>query len=195
LRLNHSTINVSCGRPISFSSPRLGLQAALVPVMADLHAALIAGLTCPVKPAARFCRNLLAVDPALWTFAGVDGVEPTNNLAERTLQIAVLWRKISFGNGSQSGCRFVEHVLTTAQTMRRQERDVLGYLQAAVKLSHHLSRSRRERLRDFNLSSAHIPTRQSDSPRLQAKPRHAWESPAGNSAQSAYAGQSQTPGW
>ena len=113
-------------------SDRLGLQAALGPVSQDLHAALEAGLSCPVKKAARFCRNLLAVYPALWTFGRVDGIEPTNNVAERTLRGAVIWRKISFGNHSDGGCRFVERILTTVQTLRLQGRQVLAYLRDAV---------------------------------------------------------------
>jgi len=86
--------------------------------MLDLCAALEAGLSCPVKKAARFCRNVLDVYPALWTFVRVENLEPTNNIAERTLRIGVIWRKISFGNHSQGGCRFVERILTTVQTLR-----------------------------------------------------------------------------
>jgi hypothetical protein len=85
-----------------------------------------------VPKAARFCRNLLAVYPALWTFARVEGVEPTNNRAERTLRPAVLWRKISLGNPSEAGCRFAERILTTVQTLRLQKRHVLTYLRQAV---------------------------------------------------------------
>jgi transposase len=94
--------------------------------------ALEAGLACPVAKAARFCRNLLEVYPALWTFARVEGVEPTNNRAERTLRPAVLWRKISFGNQSEAGCRFTERILTTVQTLRLQKRHVLTYLREAL---------------------------------------------------------------
>jgi transposase len=111
---------------------RPGLQAALEPVIQDLHAALEAGLSCPNKKTVRFCRNVLAVYPALWTFARVEGVEPTNNRAERTLRLAVIWRKISFGNHSEGGCRFVERILTTVQTLQLQHRQVLAYLREAV---------------------------------------------------------------
>ena len=111
---------------------RPGLRAALEPVSQDLHVALKAGLSCPVKKATRFCRNVLDVYPALWTFARVEGVEPTNNVAERTLRIGVIWRKISFGNHSQGGCRFVERILTTVQTLHLQNRQVLDYLRDAV---------------------------------------------------------------
>jgi len=33
--------------------------------------------------------------PALWTFVHVEGVKPTNNLAERLIRPGVLWRKRS----------------------------------------------------------------------------------------------------
>jgi transposase len=120
---------------------RPGLQAALGPVGIELYGALEAGRSCPVTKAARFCRNLLAVYPALWTFARVEGVEPltcqvkgrpTNNRAERTLRPAVLWRKISFGNHSEAGCRFAERILTTVQTLRLQKRHVPAYLREAL---------------------------------------------------------------
>jgi len=107
---------------------RPGLQAALDPVILDLYGVLEAGASCPVRQTARFCRNLLEVYPALWTFARVEGVEPTNNLAERLLRAAVIWRKISFGNHSEEGCRFVERVLTVVETLRLQRRPVLAYL-------------------------------------------------------------------
>lgn len=111
---------------------RAGLRAGLDPVCLELYGALEAGLSCPVKKAARFCRNLLEVYPALWTFARVEGVEPTNNHAERTLRLGVLWRKISFGNHSEAGCRFAERILTTVQTLRLQNRHVLAYLREAL---------------------------------------------------------------
>jgi hypothetical protein len=38
----------------------------------------------------------------LWTFAQVDGVEPTNNAAKRAVRPAVLWRKGCFGTQSKS---------------------------------------------------------------------------------------------
>ncbi|MCX5685627.1 MAG: IS66 family transposase [Planctomycetota bacterium] len=111
---------------------RPGLRAALEPVSQDLKAALEGGLSCENKKVVRFCRRVLDIYPALWTFARVEGVEPTNNVAERTLRLAVIWRKISFGNHSEAGCRFVERILTTAQTLRLQGRQVLAYLRDAV---------------------------------------------------------------
>src|ERR671933_518224 len=52
----------------------------------------------PDRKAAGLCRELRKWWPALWTFARVEGVEPTNNVAERALRPAVLWRKGSFGS-------------------------------------------------------------------------------------------------
>ncbi len=111
---------------------RSGLRTCLEPVCDELHVALEAGRSCTDKKVARFCRNILEVYPALWTFARVEGVEPTNNHAERTLRPAVLWRKVSFGNHSEAGCRFTERILTVVQTMRLQKRHVLEYLQQTL---------------------------------------------------------------
>jgi len=111
---------------------RAGLQAALAPVMICLHEVLEGGLSCPPRKLAKFCLNVLDVYPALWTFVRVEGVEPTNNLAERMLRAGVIWRKISFGNHSEGGCRFVERVLTTVETLRLQKRQVLAYLTEAI---------------------------------------------------------------
>jgi transposase len=90
------------------------------------------GLVCGCAKTAAFCRNLLALEPALWTFVRVAGVEPTNNAAERVLRPAVLWRRRSFGCHSAAGCRFVERMLTAVQTLRLQQRGVLDYLVAAI---------------------------------------------------------------
>jgi transposase len=79
----------------------------------------------------RTCRNILKLEVALWTFVTVEGVEPTNNCAERPLRRAVLWRRRSFGTQSETGSRFVERVLTAVTTLRQQNRDVLDYLTEA----------------------------------------------------------------
>lgn len=113
------------------SMDRPALQAAMEPVCQELHQALEAGGKCVDKRVGLFCRKILAVYPALWTFLRIEGVEPTNNHAERTLRLAVIWRKISFGNHSEGGCRFAERVLTAVQTLRLQKRNVMHYLEEA----------------------------------------------------------------
>ena len=77
---------------------------------------------------ARFCESLLDRYHMYWLFAWTEGVEPTNNHAERVQRRAVLWRKRSFGCQSQNGCRFVERILTVVQTLRLQKRNALDYL-------------------------------------------------------------------
>jgi transposase len=69
----------------------------------------------------------------LFTFLEEDGVEPTNNVVERALRTAVQWRKISFGNRSRNGEIATARLLTVAQTCKRQQRHVLGYLTDAVR--------------------------------------------------------------
>jgi transposase len=97
-----------------------------------MHALLLRGTRCGVKKTAGFCRNVLRVEPALWRFAEVPGLEPTNNAAERALRPAVLWRKQSLGSHSRAGCRFVERMLSVTATLRRRGRGVLDYLEAAL---------------------------------------------------------------
>jgi transposase len=111
---------------------RAGLQRGLDPVAQDLHEALERGRGCADAKAATFCANLLALEAALWTFAQVEGVEPTNNHAERLLRSGVLWRKNAFGCHSEAGCRFAERMLTVVQTLRLQKRPVLDYLYRAL---------------------------------------------------------------
>jgi transposase len=111
---------------------RAGLQRGLDPVACELHKALERGCGCADAKTATFCANLLALEPALWTFAQVEGVEPTNNHAERLLRSGVLWRKNAFGCHSEAGCRFAERMLTVVQTLRLQKRPVLDYLYRAL---------------------------------------------------------------
>jgi transposase len=107
---------------------RAALGRGLRPLRTRLGQILQWGERCGDPRAANFCRNLLKLGPALWTFARVEGVEPTNNHAERMLRAAVLWRKNSFGCHSEGGCRFVERMLSVVQTLRMQGRPVLAFL-------------------------------------------------------------------
>ena len=68
----------------------------------------------------------------LFTFLEHEGVEPTNNFAERTVRIFVLIRKITYGNRSANGEVALARLLTVTQTCKLQQRPVLNYLLAAV---------------------------------------------------------------
>jgi transposase len=111
---------------------RPGLQARVDPMARELQGVLERGCSCADPKAATFCANVLALYPALWLFAAIEGVEPTNNHAERILRLGVLWRKNAFGCHSAAGCRFAERMLTVVQTLRLQKRPVLDYLYRAI---------------------------------------------------------------
>lgn len=112
---------------------RAQLQASIAPLANRMQRLLMEGAYLGAdKKAAAFCEKVLALEPALWTFARVEGVEPTNNFMERLLRRAVLWRKRSFGCWSPAGCRFVERILTVVQTRRLQGQNVLEYLHNAL---------------------------------------------------------------
>ena len=111
---------------------RRRLQRRLDRPARELERVLRAGRRCADAKAATFCGNVLALLPAVWRFVVTEGVEPTNNHAERLLRLGVLWRKNAFGSHSEAGCRFVERMLTVVQTRRLQGRSVLSYLYEAL---------------------------------------------------------------
>jgi transposase len=109
------------------------LALCLQPVRISFEALMRQGICVAHQSTATFCQNLLDLGPALWTFIRVEGVEPTNNHAERVLRRAVIWRKRSFGADSEAGCRFVERVMTAVMSRRLQKLPVLPFLEAAVR--------------------------------------------------------------
>jgi transposase len=115
---------------------RAAFATEIAPLQAELRTLLDRGLDNPVKDATDLCYDLLLHWPALWTFATVPGVEPTNNAAERALRPAVLWRKGSFGTQSAAGSEFVARLLTVAATCRQQHRNLLDYLTSACTAAH-----------------------------------------------------------
>jgi transposase len=108
------------------------LDDRLAPLALELLAVLQRGERSRDGKTARCCARILDVYPALWTFVVVEGVEPTNNHAERVQRLAVLYRKNCFGCHSNAGCRFVERLLTVVQTLRLQQRPVLQYLKETL---------------------------------------------------------------
>lgn len=76
---------------------RARLEALMRPVRRKVKKLLQAGTESGHKKTRRTCANILKVERSLWTFLRVEGVEPTNNTAERALRRAVLWRRKSFG--------------------------------------------------------------------------------------------------
>jgi transposase len=111
---------------------RPALRRRLIPLQARLGRLLRRGQDNPDRKAAGLCRELTKWWPALWTFARVAGVDPTNNVSERALRPAVLWRKGSFGSDSEGDSRFAERLLTVVASCRQQGRPLLAFLVAAV---------------------------------------------------------------
>ncbi len=87
---------------------------------------------CPMFKTAGTCKKLIKDFPALWTFAEYEGVEPTNNTSEQAVREGVLWRKGSFGSRSEGGSRYVERMLTSIETTRRQGRNFFAFLLATI---------------------------------------------------------------
>jgi transposase len=116
---------------------RTRLLREIDPLRQDLTALLITGALSGLKGIAGFSYHLIERAGGLWTFAEIDGVEPTNNNAERSLRPAVLWRKGSYGSRSERGCRFVERLLTVVASLRSQGRDVLSFLADACEAPLH----------------------------------------------------------
>ncbi len=111
---------------------RPALQQALLPVRQALAELLQQSAMAAWETLRTFARDLQRHWEALWTFSRVEGVEPTNNLAERALRPAVLWRKSCFGTQSAGGSRFVERLLSVGATCRQQGRNLLRFLTESV---------------------------------------------------------------
>ena len=107
---------------------RSTFRKTLSPMRAEMDALLRRGMACEQKRVAGMCRELIPIQSGFWTFARLEGVEPTNNNAERALRPCVLWRKGSYGTHSESGSRYAERMMTVTATLKQQGRTVLDFL-------------------------------------------------------------------
>jgi transposase len=112
---------------------RATLLAWLKPVQRAVETALEWGAASGIAKFSGFCTNLLARWEALWTFARVEGVEPTNNAAERAVRQGVLWRKVSLFTQSARGRTYVERVLTVKTTLRQRGGNLLEFLTESLR--------------------------------------------------------------
>jgi transposase len=110
---------------------RSTFRSYMSPLRREVERLLAVGSQCGVPTTEGTCREILKRREALWTFVQVEGVEPTNNTAERSIRPGVPWRKGSCGTQSEDGSRFVESMMTVVATLKQQQRNVLGYLPAA----------------------------------------------------------------
>jgi transposase len=110
---------------------RSSFRSSMTPLHREVERLLEAGSRGGVPKTAGTCQDIWKRREALWTFVQVEGVEPTNNTAERSIRPGVLWRKGSFGTQSAEGSRFVESMMTVVATLKQQQRNVLESLTAA----------------------------------------------------------------
>jgi transposase len=106
-------------------------RTSMQPIRREVERRLEAGQRCGGPKPAGTCRELFTRRQALWTCVRHEGVEPTNNAAERAIRPGVWWRKGSFGTQRAEGSRFVEAMMTVVATLTQQHRHVLDYLTAA----------------------------------------------------------------
>ena len=111
---------------------RIGMLRLMGPIRKEIDSLLLRGVFSGNSKLVGMCTPLYDHRDYLWTFLDVEGVEPTNNISERALRPAVIWRKLSFGTQSASGSRFVETILTVVETCHRQSRNSFEYITAAM---------------------------------------------------------------
>jgi len=93
------------GDPRARGAPltRPQLMAKTLPIEQKLFALAERHVNAAAGDVANLARALFVHHPDFFTFVHEDGVDPTNNVAERALRTAVQWRKIMFGNRSARG--------------------------------------------------------------------------------------------
>jgi transposase len=77
-------------------------------------------------------KALVKLWPAVFNFIDTEGLEPTNNHAERIIRPSVIWRKITQGTRSDTGRICVSRILSVTTTCSQQGRDALDYLTDAL---------------------------------------------------------------
>jgi transposase len=92
-----------------------------------------ASYTDPKLKAVRFAKNLLTRFDSLWVFLENEGVEPTNNHAERCLRKNVIWRKKYFETKSEMGSLFVSRTASIIMTCRLQMKNASEHLTSIIK--------------------------------------------------------------
>jgi transposase len=117
------------GAPIS----RQQLRIHSIPIEKKFFALAQRHLDSRDSQVRNLARALFVNFQNFFTFIEHEGVEPTNNSAERALRHAVIWRKIMFGNRSEAGEVAVARLLTVAATCKMQNRDALAYLTTAIR--------------------------------------------------------------
>lgn len=103
-----------------------------IPIQKRIFALAERHLDSPHREVRNLATALFEHNHRLFTFLEQEGVQPTNNSAERALRTGVQWRKICFGNRSANGELATARLLTVAETCDLQRLNILAYLSAAI---------------------------------------------------------------
>lgn len=87
--------------------------------------------------AGKLLRSLRDKAHQWWYFIDHPEIPPDNNLAERSLRLAVTKRKVSGGSRSMERFKHTANLLTVVQTCRRQGRSVIEFFEQAIKAMVH----------------------------------------------------------
>ncbi|EAZ88524.1 IS66-like element ISCysp3 family transposase [Crocosphaera chwakensis] len=82
--------------------------------------------------AGKLLRNLRQKAEQWWYFLEHPEIPPDNNLAERSLRLAITKRKVSGGSRSMERFKQTANLLTVIQTCRRQERSVIDFFEKSL---------------------------------------------------------------
>jgi len=123
------------GDPAARGGPltRAQLMDKVLPLQRQFFALGQRHLDSPNRDVRNLATALFAHHEKFFVFVYHEGVEPTNNRAERALRAAVQWRKIMFGNRSDDGELAVARLLTVTRTCQMQHINALAYLTAAIR--------------------------------------------------------------
>jgi hypothetical protein len=123
------------GDPHARGAPltRQQLIAKVLPIEKQFFALAGRSVNAANDDVRNLARALFLHLPHFFTFVYEEGVEPTNNAAERALRTAVQWRKIMFGTRSTDGEVAVARLLTVTRTCQLQQLNALVYLTAAIR--------------------------------------------------------------
>jgi transposase len=107
-------------------------ERAMKLLITRFEAVLTQGAQCGESKTARTCKRLLKVRESLWLFVHHLGVEPTNNLAERTIRHYVMWRRLCLSFQSKRGSLYAQRMMTVVGSCKLQGRNVMDFMTQAI---------------------------------------------------------------
>lgn len=137
------------------SLSREQLIALTQPILLEMRSFLENNRNAPSPAVSKFSRQLLKKWEHLFVFLSHHGVEPTNNLAERSVRPAVQARKISFCTRSDQGQIVRARLLTIWQSCRMQQKNALDFFRQAIR-SHRMNLTPPSLLPPHHLTDTHL---------------------------------------